>query len=59
MLRDPEVTGERLARELHHLLDGGADRLREMGEAARTIGRPDAAAAVAAVVEEHAKRSAA
>lgn len=58
MLRDPEVSGERLAVELHHLLDGGPDKLREMGEAARTIGRPDAADAVAAVIEEHAKRSA-
>ena len=58
MLRDPEVTGERLVQELHHLLDGGPERLREMGEAARTIGRPDAADAVAAVVEEHAKGSA-
>ena len=59
MLRDPEVTGDRLIQELHHLLDGGSDRLREMGEAARTIGRPDAADAVAAVVEEHAKGRAA
>ena len=59
MLRDPEVTGDRLVEELHRLLDGGTDKLREMGEAARTIGRPDAADAVATVVEEHAKRRAA
>jgi UDP-N-acetylglucosamine--N-acetylmuramyl-(pentapeptide) pyrophosphoryl-undecaprenol N-acetylglucosamine transferase len=58
MLRDPEMTGERLVVELHQLLDGGPGRLREMGEAARTIGRPDAADAVAAVVEAHAKRRA-
>lgn len=56
MLRDPEMTGPRLVEELHHLLDPGPDKLREMGDAARTIGRPDAADAVAAVVEEHAKR---
>ena len=58
LLRDPEMTGQRLAQELHHLLDGGPEKVREMGEAARTIGRPDAADAVAAVVEEHAKRRA-
>ena len=57
MLRDPEVTGDRLIQELHQLLDGGPDTLRQMGEAARTIGRPDAADAVAAVVEEHARRT--
>ena len=56
MLRDPEVTGDRLIEELRQLVDGGPEKLREMGEAARTIGRPDAADAVAAVVEEHAKR---
>ena len=59
MLRDPELTGDRLVQELHYLIDGGPEKLREMGEAARTIGRPDAADAVAAVVEEHAKRGAA
>jgi undecaprenyldiphospho-muramoylpentapeptide beta-N-acetylglucosaminyltransferase len=56
MLRDPEVTGDRLLQELHHLLDDGPARVRAMGDAARTIGRPDAADAVAAVVEDHAKR---
>jgi undecaprenyldiphospho-muramoylpentapeptide beta-N-acetylglucosaminyltransferase len=56
MLRDPEVTGERLAKELHALLDDGPAKVRAMGEAARTIGRPDAADAVAAVVEANAKR---
>jgi undecaprenyldiphospho-muramoylpentapeptide beta-N-acetylglucosaminyltransferase len=56
MLRDPEVTGERLAAELHRLLDDGPAKIRSMGEAARTIGRPDAADAVADVVEANAKR---
>lgn len=56
MLRDPEVTGERLDAELRTLLAGGPERVRAMGEAARTIGRPDAADAVAAVVEAKAKR---
>jgi undecaprenyldiphospho-muramoylpentapeptide beta-N-acetylglucosaminyltransferase len=59
MLRDPELTGDRLVAELHGLLDDGPARVRAMGEAAKTIGRPDAADAVAAVVEEHAKRRAA
>jgi undecaprenyldiphospho-muramoylpentapeptide beta-N-acetylglucosaminyltransferase len=56
MLRDHELSGERLARELRSLLDAGIDRLRAMGEAARTIGRPEAADAVAALAESHAKR---
>ena len=56
MLRDPELTGERLDAELRDLLADGPERVRAMGEAARTIGRPDAAEAVAAVVEAHAKR---
>ncbi|MEA3076631.1 MAG: UDP-N-acetylglucosamine--N-acetylmuramyl-(pentapeptide) pyrophosphoryl-undecaprenol [Actinomycetota bacterium] len=52
MLRDPDVTGDRLATELRAMLAaGGRDYLRGMGDAARTIGRPDAAAAVAQVVE--------
>jgi hypothetical protein len=56
LLRDPELTGERLDAELRALLAGGPERVRAMGEAARSIGRPDAADAVAAVVEAHAKR---
>jgi undecaprenyldiphospho-muramoylpentapeptide beta-N-acetylglucosaminyltransferase len=56
MLRDHEMTGDRLIAELHRLLDDGPETVRAMGEAARTVGRPDAADAVAAVVEEHAKR---
>lgn len=59
MLRDPELTGDRLMAELRDLLADGPARVRAMGDAARTIGRPDAADAVAAVVEDHAKRRAA
>jgi UDP-N-acetylglucosamine--N-acetylmuramyl-(pentapeptide) pyrophosphoryl-undecaprenol N-acetylglucosamine transferase len=51
MLRDHELTGERLERELLALLAPGPDRLRRMGEAAKAVGRPDAADAVAALVE--------
>jgi len=56
MLRDPECTGERLARELGAMLAAGPQRLREMGDAARSIGRPDAADAVAVVVEANARQ---
>jgi UDP-N-acetylglucosamine--N-acetylmuramyl-(pentapeptide) pyrophosphoryl-undecaprenol N-acetylglucosamine transferase len=55
MLRDPEMTGERLDEELRRLLADGPQLLRDMGERARTIGRPDAADAVAALVEQHAR----
>lgn len=56
MLRDPEVTGPRLAVELETLLAEGPERVRRMGEAARSIGRPDAADAVAGVVEANARQ---
>ncbi|HVF32166.1 MAG TPA: UDP-N-acetylglucosamine--N-acetylmuramyl-(pentapeptide) pyrophosphoryl-undecaprenol N-acetylglucosamine transferase [Acidimicrobiales bacterium] len=59
MLRDPELTGERLDAELRQLLAGGPSRVRSMGEAARAVGRPDAAGAVADVVEAHARRGSA
>jgi undecaprenyldiphospho-muramoylpentapeptide beta-N-acetylglucosaminyltransferase len=55
MLRDPELTADRLRQELHGLLDGGPAKVRAMGDAARTIGRPDAADAVAGVIEANAK----
>lgn len=57
MLRDPEVTGERLVAELGQLLQDGPERLQAMGEAARRAGRPDAADAVAALVESTARGS--
>ncbi|MDP9442690.1 MAG: UDP-N-acetylglucosamine--N-acetylmuramyl-(pentapeptide) pyrophosphoryl-undecaprenol N-acetylglucosamine transferase [Actinomycetota bacterium] len=57
MLRDPEMTGERLVAELRQLLEKGPERLEAMGEAARAIGRPDAADAVAALVESTARPS--
>lgn len=55
MLRDPEVTAERLASEIEPMV---ADRsiTERMGRAAATLGRPDAAERVAALVESCAKR---
>jgi UDP-N-acetylglucosamine:LPS N-acetylglucosamine transferase len=54
LVPDPELTAERLAAELEPLLaDGG--RLEAMGAAARELGRPDAASAVAELVERHAR----
>lgn len=53
-VRDADLTPEWLAAEAGALLADEA-RLAAMGEAARTLGRPDAAASVAALVEEHAR----
>jgi UDP-N-acetylglucosamine--N-acetylmuramyl-(pentapeptide) pyrophosphoryl-undecaprenol N-acetylglucosamine transferase len=47
---DAELDGARLERELTALL-GDADRLEQMSAAARALGRPDAAARVADLVE--------
>jgi UDP-N-acetylglucosamine--N-acetylmuramyl-(pentapeptide) pyrophosphoryl-undecaprenol N-acetylglucosamine transferase len=55
MLRDHEVTSERLANEIDALL-AEPDRLERMGEAARTVGHPDSAARVADLVEQQARR---
>ncbi|HEX2849694.1 MAG TPA: UDP-N-acetylglucosamine--N-acetylmuramyl-(pentapeptide) pyrophosphoryl-undecaprenol N-acetylglucosamine transferase [Acidimicrobiales bacterium] len=55
MLRDPEVTADRLATEVDSLF-ATPGRLAAMGEAARGVAHPDAADRVAAVVEQHAKR---
>lgn len=51
LIRDEELTGERLVDELRTLLADGPERVRRMGDALRSIGRPDAADAVAAVIE--------
>ena len=55
MIRDPELTGERLAAEIGALLDddGALDR---MGEAALQVGHPDAAGRVADLVLQHAAK---
>jgi UDP-N-acetylglucosamine--N-acetylmuramyl-(pentapeptide) pyrophosphoryl-undecaprenol N-acetylglucosamine transferase len=54
LVPDADLTPERLAKELDALVaDGG--RLATMAAAARALGRPDAAARVAALVEEHAR----
>jgi UDP-N-acetylglucosamine--N-acetylmuramyl-(pentapeptide) pyrophosphoryl-undecaprenol N-acetylglucosamine transferase len=53
MLRDHEVTTERLAAEIDALL-AEPGRLERMGEAARTVGHPDAAVRVADLVVEQA-----
>jgi undecaprenyldiphospho-muramoylpentapeptide beta-N-acetylglucosaminyltransferase len=54
LVPDDVCTGDRLAAELSSLL-ADTDRLRSMGEAARSLGHPDAAAQVAALVDEHAR----
>jgi UDP-N-acetylglucosamine--N-acetylmuramyl-(pentapeptide) pyrophosphoryl-undecaprenol N-acetylglucosamine transferase len=54
MLSDRDCTGERLAPIVTGLLEDEA-RLEAMGRAAAALGRPDAADAVAAVVQAHAR----
>ena len=56
LVPDGELDGERLVRELAPLLDE-PDRLAAMGEAARSLARPDAAERVADLVETHARRA--
>lgn len=53
-VRDDELTAAWLAEQAGALLADPA-RLAAMGDAARRLGRPDAAARVAALVEEHAR----
>jgi UDP-N-acetylglucosamine--N-acetylmuramyl-(pentapeptide) pyrophosphoryl-undecaprenol N-acetylglucosamine transferase len=54
LVPDGELDGDRLVAEIDGLLaDRG--RLDRMGRAARAAARPDAAAAIAALVEEHAR----
>ncbi len=51
---DADLDGARLARQLDALF-AEPDRLAAMGQAAKARGRPDAAAAVARLVEQHAR----
>lgn len=54
LVDDAACTADRLADELRPLLDPPG-RLAEMAAAARSVGRPDAASAVADLIEEHAR----
>ncbi len=54
MIPDGELDAARLAAELDRLIEDPATR-RTMGVAARALARPDAAQAVAALAEEHAR----
>ncbi|MDQ6782456.1 MAG: undecaprenyldiphospho-muramoylpentapeptide beta-N-acetylglucosaminyltransferase [Actinomycetota bacterium] len=54
VIADGDLDGARLAAVISALL-ADPDRLRSMGEAARRLARPDAAARVAALAEEHAR----
>jgi UDP-N-acetylglucosamine--N-acetylmuramyl-(pentapeptide) pyrophosphoryl-undecaprenol N-acetylglucosamine transferase len=54
LVADADLTAERLAEELDALL-GDRARLAAMGAAARSLGRPDAAARVAELVARHAR----
>lgn len=56
VLADSECTGPRLAREID-ALRSEPGRLRRMGEAAASIGRPDALSAVVRLVEAHSRAS--
>jgi UDP-N-acetylglucosamine--N-acetylmuramyl-(pentapeptide) pyrophosphoryl-undecaprenol N-acetylglucosamine transferase len=55
VLGDANCDGRRLAAELDTLL-ASAGQVRSMADAARSLGRPDALAAVTALVEAHARR---
>ncbi len=54
LIPDGECTGDRLDAELSSML-ADHDRLRAMGEAARGMGRPDAAARIAGLIDAHAR----
>jgi UDP-N-acetylglucosamine:LPS N-acetylglucosamine transferase len=54
MLKDEDCTGDRLAAVLNELLASPA-HLAQMGGAAAALGRPDAADAVASLVQAHAR----
>lgn len=57
LVSDEELDVRRLVTEVEAILDGGPEALAEMGSAARSVGRTDAAAAVADLVEEAAEPS--
>jgi len=59
LVPDAELDTERLITEIEALLGGGPERLSSMAAAARALGRPDAAAAVADLVEDSARPPAA
>jgi UDP-N-acetylglucosamine:LPS N-acetylglucosamine transferase len=53
LVDDAEFDGDRMESEVLALLEAG--RLEQMAAAAKSLGRPDAAAAVAALVSEAAR----
>jgi undecaprenyldiphospho-muramoylpentapeptide beta-N-acetylglucosaminyltransferase len=55
LVPDDELDADRLVREVAHLLADGPDGLARRADAARSLGRPDAAAAVADLVEDAAR----
>ena len=55
LIPDAELDGERLVAEVQPLLDDPS-KLEQMGSAAHTLAQPEAAAAVAELVERHARR---
>lgn len=55
LIRDGDFTGDRLLEELRSLLGDGPEKVRRMGDALRAIGRPDAADAVAGLIETTAR----
>jgi UDP-N-acetylglucosamine--N-acetylmuramyl-(pentapeptide) pyrophosphoryl-undecaprenol N-acetylglucosamine transferase len=56
LIPDAELDGDRLVAEIDALL-GDPSQLERMGTAAHTLAQPDAADAVAELVERHARRS--
>ena len=56
LINDADLDGDRLADAVEALISE-PDRLHRMGAAAHTLARPDAADAVAELVERHARRN--